>query len=370
MIEARHIFIVGASRSGTTMMGRILAKNVNIFTFNEIHFFGTLWSSKSIGKISYKDAVKLLSKLLCVQRESIFQLNKHESFNAEAKEILNTAIFNKYQDFQRYAKENKIDYIKCYDSEFIKANTTYDAIEIYKLFLLYILKNSESKIACEQTPKNIYYAKEILKYFPKSLIINMVRDQRDVLLSQKNKWKRRFLGASKIPYIEALRSYVNYHPIISARIWNSSLLMTSELEKNPRVKIILFEKLLSSPENTIKEICSFLSIDFDKNMLKIPVVGSSTENDFDNKMQIDKMKINKWRRGGLNNSEIYLSQLFSFKMMNKFNYKIKRFNYPPFFVIFYILNFLIKLFFSFLFNIRRTANIIEYIKKIFFPKCK
>ena len=174
MIEARHIFIVGASRSGTTMMGRILAKNVNIFTFNEIHFFGTLWSSKSIGKISYKDAVKLLSKLLCVQRESIFQLNKHESFNTEAKKILNT-------------------------------HTTYDAIEIYKLFLLYILKNSESQIACEQTPKNIYYIKEILKYFPKSLIINMVRDQRDVLLSQKNKWKRRFLGASKIPYIEALR---------------------------------------------------------------------------------------------------------------------------------------------------------------------
>ena len=42
----------------------------------------------------------------------------------------------------------------------------------------------------------------------------MIRDPRDVMLSQKNKWKRRFLGAKQIPLREVVRSYVNYNPIL------------------------------------------------------------------------------------------------------------------------------------------------------------
>ena len=36
-----------------------------------------------------------------------------------------------------------------------------------------------------------YHLEEILQFFPNAKVINLVRDQRDVLLSQKNKWKRR-----------------------------------------------------------------------------------------------------------------------------------------------------------------------------------
>ena len=65
----------------------------------------------------------------------------------------------------------------------------------------------------------------------------MVGDQRDVLLSQKNKWKRRFLGSSSIPLSEAIRSYINYHPILTAKVWNSSLKYSAEFKDNKRVKI-------------------------------------------------------------------------------------------------------------------------------------
>ena len=44
MTKSRQIFIVGSSRSGTTMMGRILANHKDIFTFKELHFFGTMWT--------------------------------------------------------------------------------------------------------------------------------------------------------------------------------------------------------------------------------------------------------------------------------------------------------------------------------------
>ena len=90
-------------------------------------------------------------------------------------------------------------------------------MDIYKLFLNTITKENKAFISCEQTPKNLYYIEEILKYFPDAFIINLVRDQRDVLLSQKNKWRRKFLGANQIPFFEALRSYINYHPILIAK---------------------------------------------------------------------------------------------------------------------------------------------------------
>ena len=44
--DTQQIFVVGSSRSGTTMMGRILDKHPSIFTFRELHFFGTIWTNK------------------------------------------------------------------------------------------------------------------------------------------------------------------------------------------------------------------------------------------------------------------------------------------------------------------------------------
>ena len=45
MQEAGIIFIVGNSRSGTTMMRRVLGNHPAIFMLEELHFFEQLWST-------------------------------------------------------------------------------------------------------------------------------------------------------------------------------------------------------------------------------------------------------------------------------------------------------------------------------------
>ena len=127
--------------------------------------------------------------------------------------------------------------------------------------------------------KNMYYLEEILSHFPNAKVINMVRDQRDVLLSQKNKWKRKFLGASGIPLFEAIRIFLNYHPFLTSKIWTSSLKHTMKYVSNPNVKIVKFEEMLVNSHQTIKDICNFLDIKFQEKMLLVPVIGSSTEQD-------------------------------------------------------------------------------------------
>ena len=110
------------------------------------------------------------------------------------------------------------------------------------------------------------------------------------------------------------------------------------------------------------DLCSFLGIEFNKDMLKIPLVGSSTSRDSEENF-IDKTKIKKWKKGGLNSAEIYLSQLVSERMMNFFDYKLKRYSFPPLLVIFYILTLPIHIFFSFVINLHRMKNIVEVLKR-------
>ena len=173
----KYVFIVGNSRSGTTMMSRILNNHSKVFSFKELHFFGRLWSRADRNKsIKKEDAVILMSKLLCSQYEGIFSESRYSSYLNESLDILK-------------------DYIPV------------SSIKIFQLFLEYISQKNLSEICCVKTPRNIFYIKEILEYFPDALVINMIRDPRSVLLSQKNKWKRRRLGSSSVPFLETLHTY-------------------------------------------------------------------------------------------------------------------------------------------------------------------
>ena len=333
MSNTKQIFVVGSSRSGTTMMGRALNNHKDIFTFKEIHFLGWLCSKNDINNfIDKQDAIFLLSKLFAIQKDGIFLKKNPKQFNKKSEAIL---------------------------SDVAKLKS----IEVYERFLQTITNENGCSITCEQTPKNIFYIQELLSHFPNAKIIHMVRDSRDVLLSQKNKWKRGFLGASKIPLKEAIRSYMNYHPITSAKFWNSAVLHGNKMEENPRVIKIKFEELLQNPQEKIMELCNFIEIEFDKKMLEVPNIGSSTAIDNKGELKIDSTKMEKWKRGGLTTAEIYLSQIFTKDRMQANGYELKSFVIPPIFSVFYLITFPIKAFFALILNLKRTGSITESVKQ-------
>jgi len=338
MNKIEQIFVVGSGRSGTTMMGRILGNHSKVFTFKEIHFLGWISSADNMNKIlTNQQAIDLLSELLAIQQDGIFLKKDSKKFNAKAEKTLGR-------------KENL------------------QKVEVYKLFLEIITTENNRYIACEQTPKNIFYINELLSAFPNARFIHMVRDSRDVLLSQKNKWKRRFLGANKIPLKEAIRSFMNYHPITSAKFWNSAVEHGHEMESNQRVLKIKFEDVLMDSEERLKEICNFIGLEFEEKMLAVPNIGSSTEEDKESELKIDQSKIRKWENGGINNAEIYLSQIISKKMMNTYHYPLKQFSFPPILVVFYLFTFPVKSGLALLLNFKRIGSIPEMIKQRFFIK--
>ena len=333
------LFVVGNSRSGTTMMGRILGNHTDVFTFGELHFFGQLWSPAHTSGLSRSDAEELASKLFCIQR-----IGYRKPCDPLA--------------FQEYAQEFCADF-----TEYPVSPT-----ELFSTFLLYEAKLNDKSIPCDQTPRNVFYIDEILKVYPQARIINMIRDPRDVLLSQKRKWKRRFLGGSDLPLIESLRDWVNYHPITISRIWHTAVNAADRFAEHNRVQTVYFEQLLNSPEKIVEDLCRFVDIEFTACMLQVPQVGSSVNSDKPTNTGINPDRAGNWNADNiheskLNSSEIYLNQKMNNKLMEKHNYEYVRIRPNLFSLLIHFITFPIKMLLALLCNLDRIKNIRETIRR-------
>ncbi len=328
------IFVVGNSRSGTTMMGRILNNHERVHTFPEIHFFEQLWSGKDKDKIlSSDEALKLAALLLNISREGYFAKRHAEDFFSEAKPIVQSI-----------------------------APVEITSLKIFSAVILSEAKRNGKEKPCDQTPQNVFYIREILDAFPKSFFIVMVRDPRDVLLSQKRKWRRRFLGGTHATWFETLRAWTNYHPITISKLWNSAI-RAGEKVKDERVMTVRFESLLNDSDKMIAAICSFLGITFSPALKEVPQIGSSSGADKKEVKGINADRAQSWNKGGLNKTEIWFCQRTCTAYMKQLGYTNEKISPNPFLVIFYYFIFPVKLAFALLLNLHRMKNIMETIRK-------
>lgn len=333
--EMPMIFVVGNSRSGTTMTGRILNLSKDVFTFHEIHFFEQLWSARDKGKvISLGKAELLLAKLISIERIGYLQSHKDEMYLKEAKRALTNF-----------------------------ANSSLTPEKVFQFFLNYETTLNHKIIPCDQTPRNILYVSEILDMYPQARIINLVRDPRDILLSQKNKWRRKFLGASQIPWKESFRSWINYHPITISKLWKLNVSNSVRYSNHPRFLGVRFEDLLNDQENQVKKICNFVGIEFNEAMLRVPQIGSSGSKDQQSKEGINSDRAENWRKGGLSDTEIYFSQLIAGDAMRQFNYHYKKVKPNLVSLVFHLITFPAKVLTSFVLNIHRMKNIGESLRR-------
>jgi hypothetical protein len=334
MYQDKIIFIVGNSRSGTTMMLRVFNNHQKLMVLNELHFFEQLWSPEDKGKTISKDAATALAqKLLLIQRKG----------------------YNTGFDDYSFFLEEATDIIQ-------NISNALTAEEVFYQFSKREIQLHHKEIICEKTPQNVFYIKEIFEIFPNARIINMVRDPRAVMLSQKNKWNRRKLGAWYITKKESLRLRINYHPITLSKLWNAAINAAKTHQHDKRVHTVIFEHLVAQPEIEIRKICKHLEIDFEPQMLDITQESSSIEPDSKEK-GFKKERVANWKKGGLNKTEIWICEQITKKNMQAHHFELSNFKPNIFQLIYYILSFPIKLFLAFLMNLNRMKNIIETLKR-------
>ena len=290
--EKKILFIVGASRSGTTMMSRILGRHSTVFSLNELHVFGDLITPNSLAEGLNRDQQKdLITSIFKREEHGIWQaqrpLEKPESVDSVLQRLANQEHVSKAEVF----------------AESVRA----------------IAGNKQCEHVAEQTPRNIFYASALLETYPQAHIVHMVRDPRAVLASQKSKWRRKFLGGDAIPFLEMLRMWLNYHPITLSKLWISANIQSSELQSNNRFHTIKFEALLEQPEHELTVLCSGIGIDFESNMLDIDHVGSSHQHNTAKASGVSNTTVESWR-SSLSRAEHWVSEKLCGQTMKQFGY--------------------------------------------------
>lgn len=329
----KPIFVVGASRSGTTLMGRILGTHEDVFTFHELHFFEQLWcSGDSLQPLDEAEALALTMRLFSIQRDGFFNQGEGLEYREEAYRI-------------------------------IGENVDLFSSECFRIFLDYESGKAGKNRPCDQTPRNIFYIDEILSGYPNAHFVVMVRDPRDVLISQKKKYLRRTLGANTIPTKEAVRSFVNYHPFTMSKLWNSAMVKALQAETLPNVHMVIFEKLLTEPERVIQELSRQLGLEYSESMLAVPVVGSSHAHD-KKEVGINSKAIGQWKDSdGLSSTEIAICEWVNRDVMTALGFEQsgKKVDYLK--LVLWAAYFPIHIAASLLFNLKRCRNLFETIKK-------
>jgi hypothetical protein len=334
-MQNRVLFVVGNSRSGTTMLGRIFGRHSRVHTFGELHFFEQWVSARGVRERTAWPTERLralLDRLLTSSREGIFQQVTRGRFDADRERILAAA-------------------------------GTDDPVSLYAAFLQDETGRQGKSVPCEQTPRYLFFAGEILDAFPGARIINMVRDPRDVLLSQKNKWRRRYLGARNIPLREAARSWVNYHAYTVSRLWVAAARTARRFEGHPRFTTLRFEDLVAHPEESIRPLCAFAGISYEPAMLDVPQVGSSTGRDRPDRRGIDAGRSGTWQRGGLSDLELEICERVTRGERERFGYTGEGRRVSAFLWAASMSVFAVKAALALMLNLGRTRNLRETLKR-------
>lgn len=338
-LEQKVIFVVGNPRSGTTMMGRILGNNSLVYWFpREIHFFENLWSPPDKRRtLDFEQSVDLAARLICISNDRFFTQGNHRRFETKARRIVESM-----------------------------AEGPLRATSVYEAFLRHMAGESGKSIPCEHTPGYVYYIPEILELFPEARIIVMTRDPRDVLLSQKNRWKRRFLGKDKIPLRMTIRTFMNYHPISTSRLWDAAAKRAHAFAGDERVHIVRFEDVLQDPEKEVQAVCGFIGIPFHKSMLDIPLLGSSLVSDRLCVQGIDARRMSNWqKKEGLDSAEKFLAQTIAADGMRTNRYRPVKVFPNPALLAFYLLTWPPKLVIALLFHMKYIRSIRDAVSRRF-----
>ncbi len=209
----RNIFIVGCGRSGTTMLGAMLGTNSRCITTPESQFNMNIYNS-----LPYFDALKALDILKNHHRFKIWELDITDN-----EDILSKC--NTHQEF------------------------IYTLVSVYAQ-KLYPDKNAD--IWIDHTPSNVSQCDILLKVFPEAKIIHIIRDGRAVASSHKKvKWGKHFIPDMAQHWTERV-----------------SLGLASEIQYPKSIMHIYYEDIVGNTEETLKQICSFVDIEYTQDMIK------------------------------------------------------------------------------------------------------
>jgi len=209
------IFIVGAPRSGTTLLRSILNRHPAIGLCDETYYF-------------------------------YYVYHRRRAFGDLAVES------NRRRVVDRYLETHRIRRLGL-EEEPLREALLEQGRDYASLFLalLAFYARSQGKTRCgEKTPQHAFETEHLRRMYPDARLLHLVRDPRDVVASlQRMPW-------------------ASQRPGVNARLWRSCVAAAERAAAGAGFLRVSYESLVESPAQEVERICEFLGEAFDPAMLE------------------------------------------------------------------------------------------------------
>lgn len=245
-------FIVGAPRSGTTMLSVMLDRHSNISIPPETQFFNDLQPGLQ-AVLAHKEIGDLVSFVLKSERIKDLEISHEEVMEG----------FTSAGDRER------------------------------DLFLA-LLKAYSKKTGCkkigEKSPLHLLHLPKICKHFPQAKIVCIVRDGRDVVRSLMN-----------VPWAEPDNPRRFY---LFCQHWNEAVEKIIQAQRSnfrDRFYLLTFEQLLRDPEQQLQDVCRFIGVEFETQQFLAQTASATVpawEQNWKGKAveKLDSARIQVWKK--------------------------------------------------------------------------
>lgn len=221
------IFVVGAPRSGTTLLASMLAAHSRIACGPETQFFNKLSEKhlrRAVRDPNWPNRAVQLATSLTLAEQPVYTL-----FGHTAEEL----------------------------GDFLAGRAPSEGAVLEALTALYAAKRSKPRWA-EKTPNHLLHLSRIRKHYPDAPIVRIVRDPRDCALSMR-----------KLPW--ASRSV-----LANGYLWAAWFRESQPFfERDANTFTLSYEDLIAEPERALRSLCAFVGETFQTGMLETQNTGRS-----------------------------------------------------------------------------------------------
>jgi len=265
--SSRPVFIIGGSRTGSTMLQTILSKSPEVSITDELQFRSPWWLHRDLvsdikSHVGPLDVTGALDRLI---------------------DLLYSGI---PVGWFWSASERLLDRDMMY-SELSGKPLTIRSI-FHSILTVHARMRNKERIGAK-FPMHYSYAQQLLDWYPNCLLIHTTRDPKAVYASQAAKYLKIDQGWTS----RSLMRFKQFAHINIQITWTARI--HKQLCKLPNYRLIRYEDLVLDPEPGIRQLCNFLEIEFQPEMLSPKQFGSSFDSIGRNRQGIERSSLERWR---------------------------------------------------------------------------
>ncbi len=261
------ILIIGYMHSGTTLLQQVLGRHTDIFiSGGETRFFVNF--STTVRKYPHLNDDQVFRSYLEYLLKVIFAGFAKVNFTRRA-------------GYQPINLENHNIFPADVDELFHKAQHNRSHAALYAITFNFLASKHGKSRWLDKLAGHVSQVEVMRNVLPDAQVIELVRDPRDILASKK---RRAAHGG-------------DYDPVWDSLAWMTAVRAGIDAQQKwPAYHLrVRYEDLVSRPEETTREICHYLDLQFDPNMLSVGWVNSTTVQGEKASNRIGTDAVGKWR---------------------------------------------------------------------------